>query len=85
MTLIKSRKIGNSVGIIFPKESGLIAGQTLEYRKEGTKIIIDTYSMELAKARELIEKDFEQIEEEMFVAKEVLNEKYGKYGWGKSE
>ena len=42
MKSLKVRKIGNSVGIILPKELRLHEGNILSYTKEGTTLIIDT-------------------------------------------
>lgn len=42
MGKIKVRKIGNSLGSIFPKEWGLQEGDILNYTKEGPYLIIDT-------------------------------------------
>ena len=41
MGQIKVRKIGNSVGGIFPKEWGLHEGDILEVKKEGNYFILE--------------------------------------------
>jgi len=40
MKNIKVRKVGNSIGIILPKESGLQVGDLLGYKQDGKKLIV---------------------------------------------
>ena len=42
MKQIKVRNIGNSVGIILPKELGLINGDIIQAEKKGNLFILDT-------------------------------------------
>lgn len=49
MGKIKVRKIGNSVGGIFPKEWGLHEGDILDVKKEGNYFILD--AQEVAKRK----------------------------------
>ena len=76
MGQIKVRKIGNSVGGIFPKEWGLHEGDILEVKKEGHYFILD------AQDRELIEESFAEFETNHTVSEEEMTTLFSKYGWG---
>ena len=66
MKKIKVRKIGNSIGGIFPKEWGLHEGDLLNVRKEG----------------QLIEESFADFENKTTTTEQEMEELFGKYGWG---
>lgn len=82
MEQIKVRKIGNSIGIILPKETGLHAGDLLGYRQEGGKLILDTESAGKEHDRNLIEESFDDFYEKNIYSEEEMKKKFGKYGWG---
>ncbi|MDE1549298.1 AbrB/MazE/SpoVT family DNA-binding domain-containing protein [Jeotgalibaca caeni] len=83
MGQMKVRKIGNSVGAIFPKEWELKEGDLLEYHKEGNKIILDTKDTARKHDRMLIEESFADFEKNNTVTEAEMNKEFGKYGWGK--
>lgn len=78
---LKVRKIGNSVGVILPKELGLQPGDILSYRQENHLLIIDTSLVALDHDRELIEESFADFKKGLAVSEESLKLKFGKYGW----
>lgn len=78
---LKVRKIGNSVGVILPKEFGLHPGDILSYRRENHLLIIDTSLAVLEHNRALIEESFADFEAGLTVSEESLKLKFGKYGW----
>lgn len=80
---IKVRKIGNSVGAIFPKEWGLKEDDILKYEKKGTCIMLDVYEAEKNHDRQLIEESFADFETNRTVSEEEMTKLFGKYGWGK--
>ena len=82
MGQIKVRKIGNSVGGIFPKEWGLHEGDILEVKKEGNYFILDAQEVAKKKDRELIEESFAEIETNHTVSEEEMTTLFSKYGWG---
>ena len=77
------RKIGNSVGCIFPKSLGLKVGDTVEYKKEGQKLVIDLEPINVKHDREIIEKSFADFEKGKWIDEDSMEKKFGKYGWGK--
>lgn len=82
MGKIKVRKIGNSVGGIFPKEWGLHEGDILDVKKEGNYFILDTQEVAKKKDRELIEESFAEFKTNNTVSEEEMTALFGKYGWG---
>lgn len=54
MKAIKVRKIGNSIGIILPRESGLTIGDELTYYEKGNQLILDKSEINKAHDRVLI-------------------------------
>ena len=81
MEEMKVRKIGNSVGVILPKEFGLHPGDILSYRRENHLLIIDTSLAALEHDRELIEESFADFKKGLVVSEESLKMKFCKYGW----
>ena len=81
MRSIKVRKIGNSVGIIMPKELGLKNGDTLQAEKEGNLFILDTTQTAKNHDKKLIEESFKDFEEGLIVTETEMRENFGKYGW----
>ncbi len=83
MKTIKVRKIGNSIGIILPKESHLKAGDLLRYEQQDQRIILDTHEAAKAHDRKLIESSFADFEQDSFLTEAKISERFGKYGWQK--
>ena len=81
MRSIKVRKIGNSVGIILPKELGLKNGDTLQAEKEGNLFILDTTQTAKSHDKKLIEESFKDFEEGLIVTETEMRENFGKYDW----
>ena len=79
MGQIKVRKIGNSVGGIFPKEWGLHEGDILEVKKEGNYFILDAQEVAKKKDRELIEESFAEFETNHTVSEEEMTTLFRKY------
>jgi antitoxin component of MazEF toxin-antitoxin module len=82
MGKIKVRKIGNSVGIILPKELGLRNGDLVNYKREGNLFILDTSDAAREHDRQLIEQSFQEFEKELTMTEEDMKKTFGKYGWG---
>lgn len=82
MKKIKVRKIGNSIGGIFPKEWGLHEGDLLNVRKEGHLFILDAEDSAKEKDRQLIEESFADFENKTTTTEQDMEELFGKYGWG---
>ncbi|GHP14784.1 AbrB family transcriptional regulator [Lentilactobacillus fungorum] len=83
MAKIKVRKIGNSLGVILPKDSGISEGDELEYTKEDETIKLSLVEAQKAHDRALIEKSFEDVEKGNLHTEEEMKQIFGKYGWGK--
>lgn len=82
MKQIKVRKIGNSIGGIFPKEWGLHEGDILNVRQEGNTFILDAQESAKEKDRLLIEESFAEFETKNTVSETEMKDLFGKYGWG---
>lgn len=80
MQSIKVRKIGNSVGIILPKELGLKTG-ILPSRKGRKPFILDTTQTAKEHDRKLIEESFQDFEKGLTVSENEMRAAFGKYGW----
>jgi len=80
---LKIRKIGNSIGAIFPKEWQLEEGDVVEYSKDEDKIIINTEDLNKKHDRDLIEESFADFEQGLYVTEEEMAEEFGDDGWGK--
>lgn len=82
MKELKVRKIGNSLGSIFPKDWGVEDGAKLEYKvdQQHHKVIIDLNSTAVKHDRELIEKSFAEFDKKSLTEQD-MQAKFGKYGW----
>lgn len=83
MKKIKVRKIGNSLGIILPKDSGVTEGDELEYSKEDATIMLSLVEAQKARDRALIEAGFKDVERGDLLTEADMKKKFGQYGWGK--
>ncbi|MDA9472435.1 AbrB/MazE/SpoVT family DNA-binding domain-containing protein [Enterococcus sp. 5H] len=83
MQKIKVRKIGNSLGIILPKDSGITEGEALIYQKKGSIIQLDLSEAQKKYDRKLIEEGFKEFEDGNIVTEAEMIEEFGRYGWGK--
>ncbi|GAA2985156.1 AbrB/MazE/SpoVT family DNA-binding domain-containing protein [Lentilactobacillus parakefiri] len=83
MAKVKVRKIGNSLGVLLPKESGVQEGDELEYTHEGEKIILDTQEAQNARVREIVENSFKDFETGNVLTEDDMVRIFGKYGWHK--
>lgn len=82
MKQIKVRKIGNSIGGIFPKEWGLHEGDVLNVRREENLFILDAQDAAKEQDRQLIEESFADFETKNTVTESEMTELFNKYGWG---
>lgn len=82
MENIKVRKVGNSIGIILPKESGLQVGDLLSYNQDGQKLILDAQNVGIDHDRRLIENSFDDFSNGNIHLEKDMKNKFGKYGWG---
>lgn len=82
---LKVRRIGNSLGSIFPKSWGVAEGAKLEYKidKQHHQVIIDLNSTDIKHDRDLIEQSFEDFKHGDWFDEKEMKAKFGKYGWGK--
>ncbi|WP_390892630.1 AbrB/MazE/SpoVT family DNA-binding domain-containing protein [Ligilactobacillus agilis] len=78
---IKVRNIGNSVGIILPKELGLVSGDIIQAEKKGNLFILDTSEIAREHDRKLVEDSFANFEKELIVSESKMKAIFGKYGW----
>lgn len=83
MGKIKVRKIGNSLGVIFPKEWGLHEGDILTYKKEDNLYILDAQDTAKEHDRKMIEESFADFEEKNVLSEDEITKIFSKYGWGK--
>lgn len=81
MTQIKVRNIGNSVGVILPKELGLINGDIIQAEKKGNLFVLDTSKTAREHDKKLIEDSFADFEKELIVSEAKMKDIFGKYGW----
>jgi len=82
MENIKVRKVGNSIGIILPKESGLEVGDLLEYTHDGKRLILDTENVGKEHDKKLIEDSFADFATGNVHHEKDMKKLFGKYGWG---
>lgn len=83
MAILKIRKIGNSIGAIFPQEFGLSEGDELKAEVKDNQIIIDLNEVNRKHDHDLIEESFLIFEKEgNYITEEEMIEKFGKWGWG---
>ena len=81
MKPIKIRNIGNSVGIILPKELGLVSGDIIQAEKKGNLFILDTSEIAREHDKKLVEDSFADFEKELIVSEAKMKAIFGKYGW----
>ncbi|MSE08077.1 AbrB family transcriptional regulator [Lactobacillus salivarius] len=81
MKQIKVRNIGNSVGIILPKELGLINGDIIQAEKKGNLFILDTSKVAREHDKKLVEDSFADFEKELIISESQMKDIFGKYGW----
>lgn len=85
MAELKIRKIGNSLGSIFPQSWHLKEGEKLTYRldKDHHRVIIDLQDQAVQYDRKLIEDAFEDFSNGDVLTEQQIAEKFSKYGWKK--
>ena len=83
MKKIKVRKIGNSLGVILPKDGGIAEGDELAYSKEDATITLNLVEAQKAHDRALIEAGFKDVEQGNLLTETDMKRKFGQYGWGK--
>lgn len=85
MKKLKVRKIGNSLGSIFPKSWEIHEGAELPYKvdKKNHQVIIDLRENDLEHDRQLIEDSFQDFKHKKWLDDQEMKQKFGKYGWGK--
>ncbi|MDR0199907.1 MAG: AbrB family transcriptional regulator [Streptococcaceae bacterium] len=81
----KVRKIGNSVGVILPKETGVIEGDELKIQFTDQGILLGFEEANKAHDRAMIEEAFADFEKGNLVTEEQMIARFGKYGWGKDD
>lgn len=82
MKEIRVQKIGDSIGIILPKETGLQVGDILGCRQDEGRLILYTENAGKAHDKKLIEDSFKNFCDENIESEEEMKKKFGKYGWG---
>ncbi|MEG1047157.1 AbrB/MazE/SpoVT family DNA-binding domain-containing protein [Carnobacterium sp.] len=82
MQKVKVRRIGNSLGVILPKDSGFKAGECLTYQKNGSILQLDLSEAQKSQNRKLIEESFRDFEEGNTLTEKEMIKEFGKYGWG---
>lgn len=78
---LKVRRVGNSLGAIFPNSWGLSEGDTLPYEEQDEIIHLQLHDAAVKHDRELVEKSFEDFENGLIVSNEEMVKQFGKYGW----
>lgn len=82
MQKVKVRRIGNSLGVILPKDRGIKVGECLRYQKNGSIIQLDLSEAQKSQDRKLIEESFRDLEEGNTLTEKEMIKEFGKYGWG---
>jgi hypothetical protein len=78
---IKVRKIGNSIGALFPKEWRLVDGDLIEYEETADgKILLDINELGKAHDRAMIEAGFDYTMDQL-LSKEEVAEQLKDLGW----
>lgn len=83
MKHIKVRKIGNSIGGIFPKEWGLHEGDVLNVRREENLFIWTRKILQKSRIVSCLKKASLILKRKKTVSKTEIEELFGKYGWKK--
>ncbi|EKW98988.1 toxin-antitoxin system protein [Ligilactobacillus saerimneri] len=81
MRQIKVRNIGNSIGIILPKELGLVNGDIIQAEKKGNLFVLDISNAAKEHDKKLIEDSFADFEKELVVSETQMKDTFKKYGW----
>lgn len=81
MRQIKVRNIGNSIGIILPKELGLVNGDIIQAEKKGNLFVLDISHAAKEHDKKLIEDSFADFEKELVVSETQMKDTFKKYGW----
>ncbi|HJF29435.1 MAG TPA: AbrB family transcriptional regulator [Ligilactobacillus saerimneri] len=81
MRQIKVRNIGNSIGIILPKELGLVNGDIIQAEKKGNLFVLDISNVAKEHDKKLIEDSFADFEKELVVSETQMKDTFKKYGW----
>lgn len=81
MRQIKVRNIGNSIGIILPKELGLVNGDIIQAEKKGNLFVLDISNAAKEHDKKLIEDSFADFEKELVVSEIQMKDTFKKYGW----
>lgn len=79
---MKVRKIGNSVGVILPKEMGLHENDVIDFKREGNVYYFDITRSAKEQDRKLIEESFQDFEKGLTLTEKEMKKTFGKYGWG---
>jgi len=80
---IKVRKIGNSLGVILPKSTGIHEGDELYFMQKGERLILDMTEADINRARTIIEKGFDDFKYNRTLTEDEMAKLLGKYGWHK--
>ncbi|MBO0460237.1 hypothetical protein IGL24_000362 [Enterococcus sp. DIV2371] len=78
----KVRKIGNSVGVMLPKELELHEDAILSYPTEGTILMIEAKEVVRDRERKEIEKAFADFSKGLVVSETEMKDTFSTYGWG---
>lgn len=78
---LKVRRVGNSLGAIFPASWGLSEGDTVPYEENEENIQLQLHEAIMKHDRELIEKGFEDFEKGLIVSDQEMVNRFGEYGW----
>jgi antitoxin component of MazEF toxin-antitoxin module len=81
MQKIKVRKIGNSMGIILPKDSGVSVDDILDYEIKDDVITLSTVAAKKNDFKKMIEDDF-NFDIKDALTMDDMKKKYGDIGWG---
>ncbi|KRK87028.1 hypothetical protein [Lentilactobacillus sunkii] len=83
MKKIKVRKIGNSLGVILPRTTGIHEGDELHLMKKGEWLILDMSEANINRARAIIQKGFDDFKYNRTLTEDEMASLLGKYGWHK--
>lgn len=78
---LKIRRIGNSLGAIFPSSWGLNEGDVIPYDEDKDTINLRLHEAAIKHDRDMIEQDFSDFEKGLTVSDEEMVSRFGKYGW----
>ncbi|MEK4153299.1 AbrB family transcriptional regulator [Carnobacterium maltaromaticum] len=75
-------RIGNSLGVILPKDNGITVDESLTYKENGSIIQLDLSETQKLHDRNLIEESFKDFEEGNVVTEKEMVKEFGNYRWG---